>query len=72
MATPAAIQAALDSANQMNIARINQSVSIDATYDAHYVVGGIGHAGRSKWCQTTKAQTAGQQATAILAVLDAN
>lgn len=69
MATPAEIQAQLGS---MNIARINQSVKIDATYDAHYVVGGIGHAGRSKWCQTTSAQTAAQQASAITTALDAN
>jgi len=71
MATPAQIQSQLDSANTKNIANIQNSVKIDATYDAHYVVGLIGHAGRSRWCVTTSAETAANQATEITDALDA-
>lgn len=70
MATVAAIQAAIDAASTTNIANIQRSVTINATYDAHYTVG-IGHpyAGRSRWCQTTSAGNAAAQAAEILAVL---
>ena len=34
MATPAEIQAQLDPANTMHVIRINQSITIDGTYDA--------------------------------------
>lgn len=41
-----------------------------ATLDDFYAVGGQApHAGRSRWVQTTAAQTAAQQAAAILAGL---
>lgn len=70
MATVAEIQTELG--NNMNIARIVRTVEgADAGTDLHYVVGGIGTAGRARWCQTTRAQTASQQATAILTALRA-
>lgn len=70
MATPQAIQAAMDPADTMNIARIQQSVIVDATYDAHYTVGIIEpYAGHSKWCITTKADSAADQAAELLALL---
>lgn len=70
MATVAAIQAAIDSASTNNVANIQNSITVDATYDAHYTVG-IAHpyAGRSRWCQTTSAGNAAAQAAEILAVL---
>lgn len=73
MATPAEIQAQIDSANTKHVANIQQSVKIDGTYDAHYVVGVTDpYAGRSKWCRTTASQSAAQQATEILNELTAN
>ncbi len=70
MATPAEIQAQIDSANTVHVANITQSIAIDGTYDAHYVVGVTEpYAGRSRWCQTTAANTAAQQATSILTAL---
>lgn len=67
MATPAQIQAQIDSAGTGMVANIQQSVHADATYDNHYVVGICPpYTGRSRWITTTAAQTAAQQATAIL------
>jgi len=71
MATPAEIQAQLDSAATGRVANITRSVN-GATLDNHYVVGVTApYAGRARWVQTTAAQTAAQQATAILAGLTA-
>ncbi len=71
MATPAQIQAQLDSAATGNVANITRSL-IGTTLDDHYVVGQVApYAGRSRWVQTTQAQTAAQQATAILTALAA-
>jgi hypothetical protein len=69
MATLASIQAILNPANQMNIGRITQSISYDGTYDSHYVVSGIGACGVAKWINTTKANTATQQAAEITTAL---
>ncbi len=69
MATPAAIQAIGDPAGSLRVYQIQRSLTLDATYDAHYVVGGANHSGRTMWCRTTSAQTATQQNTAILAAL---
>lgn len=66
MATPAEIQAQLDSAGVGTVANIQRSVHADATYDNHYVVGINSYPGRSRWVQTTAANTAAQQATEIL------
>ena len=70
MATPQAIQAEIDSASTGNIANIQQSISVDATYDAHYTVG-VSHpySGYSRWCQTTTADSAADQAVELLAAL---
>lgn len=71
MATPAEIQAQIDSAATGRVANITRSI-IGSTLDDHYVVGVLTpYAGRSRWVQTTAAQTAAQQATAILAALTA-
>lgn len=70
MATPAEIQAIGDPANTMHVYKIQNSTKIDATYDAHYVVGITApYAGKAKWCQTTSANTASQQNTEITAAL---
>lgn len=72
MATPSQILAQIDTASTHNVVHILQSITVDATYDAHYVVG-IAHpyAGRSRWCTTTSANTAAQQATEITSALTA-
>lgn len=71
MATPAQIQAQIDAAGTGNVANIERSI-IGTTIDEHYVVGQVApYAGRSRWVQTTQAQTAAQQATAILNALTA-
>lgn len=73
MATPAEIQAELDSANTDHVAEIEQTVSIDATYDAHYVVGITDpYQGASMWCQTTNASSAAAQAAEIIVILKAH
>lgn len=70
MATPAAIQAQIDAASTVHVANIQTSISVDATYDAHYVVGVTApYAGRSRWCTTTTAETAANQAAEIVAAL---
>ncbi len=72
MATPAAIQAVGDPANTLNVYKIHQSIIVDATYDSHYCVGGGDpYSGRSMWVRTTKANSAAQQNTEILAALTA-
>lgn len=71
MATPAEIQAQLDPAGTGKVANIISSVHAGSTYDNHYVVGINSYAGRSRWCATTAANTAGQQATQILNALAA-
>ena len=72
MATPAEIQAVGDAANTLNVYTITNSISIDATYDAHYCVGGGDpYSGRSMWVRTTTADSASDQNTAILAALAA-
>lgn len=71
MATPAEIQAQLDSAGTGRVANILVSSHADGTYDNHYVQGMSGYAGRARWCQTTAANSAAVQAAAILATLAA-
>lgn len=67
MATPQQIQDQIDLTQPST--RIVRS-SFGAVTDEHYVVGGQApYAGRSRWCPTTAAQTAAQQAAAILVVL---
>lgn len=72
MATPAEIQAQIDSAGTGNVANITMSMGVDATYDNHYTVGVCPpYTGRSRWCKTTKSDSAAAQATAILNALTA-
>lgn len=71
MATPAEIQAQIDPAATGRVANITRSV-FGSTFDEHYVVGVLTpYAGRARWVRTTQANTAAQQATAILAALTA-
>lgn len=65
MATPAEIQAQLDSAATGRIANIRSSVHAGALKDNHYVETITGYAGRSMWCATTAAESAANQATEI-------
>lgn len=69
MATPAQIQAQLDSAGTGKVANITISTHAGATYDNHYVVGIDSYAGRSRWCTTTQADSAATQAASILTQL---
>lgn len=71
MATPAEIQAQLDSAGTGNVANIQSSVHADETYDNHYVVGINSYPGRSRWCTTTASDSAATQAASILTQLAA-
>lgn len=68
MATPAEIQTQIDLTAPTT--KIVKSYNGAGTIDDHFVVGGHApHAGRSRWVQTTAAQTAAQQAAVILAAL---
>lgn len=71
--TAAALQAAADSANTLNVYQVTQGpIALDATYDAFYVVGkGEPYAGRSMWCRTTKAGDAAAQHAEVIAALKA-
>jgi hypothetical protein len=70
MATPAAVQAALDPAE--NSAKIVRAIEVAGTFAEYYVLGGINHAGREKWIRTTASDSAATQAAAILTALDAS
>lgn len=68
MATVAEIQAALGNfGKEAQIVRTIMGTT--AGVDRHYVVGGVGHAGRCRWIQTTQADNAATQAAAIVAGL---
>lgn len=69
MASTAEIQAELDSQGTAKIANIQRSVVTGGATDHHYVVGMNGYAGKSRWCSTTAANTAAQQATSIRTAL---
>lgn len=70
MATPAQIQAQMDSAATGKVANLTMTVGVDATYDNHYAVGICPpYSGRSRWVRTTKSDSAATQAAAILAGL---
>lgn len=68
MATIAEIQTALgNTPYSPRIVRTNMSTT--AGVDYHYVIGGVGHAGRCRWITTTQADNAATQAAAIVAGL---
>ena len=70
--TAAALQAAADSANTMQVYRVLQGpLSLDATYDAFYVDGVQTYPGRSMWVATTKAGNAAAQHAEVLTALAA-
>jgi len=69
--TVAAIQAQLDPAGTGMAANIVSQAHVSDTVDEFYVVGLTSAPGRSRFCQTTAAQTAAQQAAAILVALRA-
>lgn len=68
MATVVSIQAALGTGRNAQILR---TVRASSTIDSHYCVGGADAPGRARWCDTTAANTAAQQATSILSALRA-
>jgi len=66
--TVAALNTALDSQDTRRKAYAVKHVSSDtATTDAWYVIGGVGVSKKSRWCQTTRANTAAQQAAQVVA-----
>ena len=68
MATPAEIQAQLDTTGKgPTILRMQNTIG--TTLDSFYVDGGIPTAGRCMWIDTTAANTASQQADTIRAAL---
>lgn len=69
MATPAEIQAELDTTGKA--ATILRSEHAGATLDNHYVEGGVGYAGRCLWVETTASDSAATQAAAITTAMRA-
>lgn len=70
--TAAALQAAADAANTLQVYRVLQGpISLDATYDSFYVDGVQSFPGRSMWVATTKAGNAAVQHAEVLAALAA-
>ena len=68
MATPAEIQAQLDTTGKgPTILRMQNTIG--TTLDSFYVHGGIPYGGRDMWVDTTAADTATQQSDAIKAAL---
>mgnify|MGYP006978971936 CR=1 FL=1 len=68
--TAAALQAAADSANTLQVYRVLQGqIALDATYDAVYVDGLQTFPGRSMWVCTTKAGNAAAQHAEVLTAL---
>lgn len=68
MATPAEIQAELDTTGKgPTILRMQNTIG--TTLDSFYVHGGIPYGGRDIWVDTTAADTAAAQATTIRAAL---
>ena len=67
MATPAEVQVELGVA--VHSPRIIKSVELSATIRDQYVDGGTSAPGKARWCQTTIADSAADQAAAILVTL---
>lgn len=65
MATIAEIQAVLGNTGY-NAKIVKTIQSTTAGTDSHYVVGGVGHAGRCRWVTTTQADSAATQGAAII------
>lgn len=66
--TPAAVQAQL-SANPTGATILLADEGGGGAEQRWYVMGGVDAPGRTRWCVTTAANTAAQQATAILVSL---
>jgi len=70
--TAAALQAAADSANTLQVYKVLQGpLVLDATYDSFYVDGLQTYPGRSMWVATTKAGNAAAQHAEVLTALAA-
>jgi hypothetical protein len=67
--TGAALQAALGT-NPMN-AQVVREFGVEGTFQGWYIVGNQDGAGRSRFINTTAADNAATQATAVLAALNA-
>ncbi len=72
MATPAEVQAQLSASPAgAKILQATESLTADSTKAAYYALGGTDAPGRARWVVTTKADSAADQAAAILAGLRA-
>ena len=70
--TAAALQAAADAGNTLQVYRVLQGpIALDATYDAFYVDGVQTYPGRAMWVATTKAGNAAAQHAEVLTALAA-
>ena len=70
--TAAALQAAADSANTLQVYRVLQGpLVLDGTYDAFYVDGLQTYPGRAMWVATTKSGNAAAQHAEVLTALAA-
>lgn len=70
--TAAALQAAADSANTLQVYKVLQGpLALDATYDAFYIDGMQTYPGRAMWVATTKAGNAAAQHAEVLTAMAA-
>ena len=70
--TAAALQAAADAANTMQVYKVLQGpITLDATYNAWYIDGMQTYPGRAMWVNTITAENAATQHADVLAALAA-
>lgn len=70
MATPTEVQAQLDPQGTGKLITIVKAADYGSS-TLYYCTGGIGNAGRARWCSATTANTAAQQATSITTAMNA-
>jgi len=70
MATVAEIQAELDPQGYGKLIKIEKKFTVGTT-DTFYCIGGVGLAGRARWCPTTNTDNAATQAAAITSAMQA-
>jgi hypothetical protein len=70
MATVAQIQAQLDPQGIGKRINIIKKFTVTTT-DTFYCIGGVGLAGRARWCPTTNTDSAATQAAAITSAMSA-
>lgn len=69
MATVVEVQEELDPGETVRLIRILK-LFIQTTKSFYYCTGGVGLAGRAKWCETTTADSAATQAAAITTAME--